>query len=161
MIGRLVLLYVPEPAAVLRRLSRHVTPGGIVVFQEFDISQLSQSPPSEVFEQMKKRIQTAFTASGTELDMGTKLYSTFLLAGLPAPSMNAVTPVGCGPKWYGYDYMVGVLRSLLPLIERSGIANASEIGIETLAKRLQDDAMANRRVNFLPRVVGAWTRIGQ
>jgi hypothetical protein len=49
----------------------------------------------------------------------------------------------------------------LPLIERSGIANASEIGIETLAKRLQDDAMANRRVNFLPRVVGAWTRIGQ
>ena len=161
MIGRLVLLYVPEPASVLRRLSRHVTPGGIVVFQEFDISQLSQSPPSEVFEQMKKRIQTAFTASGTELDMGTKLYSTFLLAGLQAPSMNAVTPVGCGPKWYGYDYMVGVLRSLLPLIERSGIANASEIGIETLAKRLQDDAIANRRVNFLPRVVGAWTRIGQ
>jgi 2-polyprenyl-3-methyl-5-hydroxy-6-metoxy-1,4-benzoquinol methylase len=161
MIGRLVLLYVPEPAAVLRRLSRYVKPGGIIAFQEFDISRLSQCPPSEVFEQMRNRIQTAFTASGTELDMGTKLYSTFLLAGLPAPTMNAVAPVGGGPKWYGYDYMVGVLRSLLPLIERSGIASPSDIGIDTLAKRLLDDAVANQRVNFLPRVIGAWTRIGQ
>jgi protein-L-isoaspartate O-methyltransferase len=161
MIGRLVLLYVAEPAALLGRLSRYVKPGGIVAFQEFDISQLSQSPPSEVFGQMRKHIQTAFSRSGTELDMGTKLYSTFLLAGLPAPTMNAVSPVGCGPKWYGYDYMVGVLRSLLPLIERSGIANTSDIGIDTLAERLRDDAMANQRVTFLPRLVGAWVRIGQ
>jgi 2-polyprenyl-3-methyl-5-hydroxy-6-metoxy-1,4-benzoquinol methylase len=160
-VGRLVLLYVPERSSALRRLSRYLKPGGIVALQEFDISQVSQSPPSELFQQMIIRIQTAFSASGTELDMGTKLYSTFLAAGLPAPTMNAVTPVGCGPKWYGYDYMVGVLRSLLPLIERGGIARTSEIGIGTLAKRLLDDAVANQRVNFLPRVVGAWARIGQ
>jgi 2-polyprenyl-3-methyl-5-hydroxy-6-metoxy-1,4-benzoquinol methylase len=160
-VGRLVLLYVPEPATALRRLSRYLKPGGIVALQEFDISQLAQSPPSDLFEQTRKRIQTAFSASGTELDMGTKLYSTFLLAGLPAPTMNAVTPVGCGPKWYGYDYMVGVLRSLLPLVNRSGLASASEIDIDTLAKRLLDDAVANQRVNFLPRVVGAWARFGQ
>jgi 2-polyprenyl-3-methyl-5-hydroxy-6-metoxy-1,4-benzoquinol methylase len=160
-VGRLILLYVPEQAAVLRRLSRFVKPGGIVAFQEFDISQLAQSPPSDLFEQTRQRIRAAFITNGTELDMGTKLYSTFLLAGLPAPTMNAVAPVGGGPKWYGYDYVVGVLRSLLPLIERSGIASPSEVGIETLAKRLLDDAVANQRVNFLPRVVGAWTRIEQ
>jgi hypothetical protein len=50
-------------------------------------------------------------------------------------------------------------RSLLPLIERSGIANIAEIGINTLAERLREDAVANDRVIFLSRVVGAWARL--
>ena len=55
--------------------------------------------------------------------------------------------------------MVRVLRSLLPLIGRSGIAKTSEIGIDTLAARLRDDTVANDRVIFLSRVVGAWARL--
>jgi ubiquinone/menaquinone biosynthesis C-methylase UbiE len=33
-VGRLVLLYVPDAPSVLRRLSRAVRPGGIIAFQE-------------------------------------------------------------------------------------------------------------------------------
>jgi hypothetical protein len=51
------------------------------------------------------------------------------------------------------------LRSLLPLVERSGVADVAEIGIDTLAARLRGDALANERVAFLPRVVGAWARL--
>jgi hypothetical protein len=50
---------------------------------------------------------------------------------------------------------VGVLRSPLPYIERTGIATAAEIGVDTLAARLRDDAAANDRTTFLPRLVGA------
>jgi hypothetical protein len=57
--------------------------------------------------------------------------------------------------------MVDVLRSLLPLVERSGIAKIEEIGIETLARRLLDDAVANERVAFMPRVVAAWATVAQ
>ena len=92
------------------------------------------------------------------LDIG-KLYATFRHAGLPAPNMTAATPVACGPTSPGYEDMARVLRSLLPLIERSGIANIAEIGIETLAERLREDAVANDRVIFLSRVVGAWARL--
>ncbi len=53
----------------------------------------------------------------------------------------------------------GVLRSLLPLIERAGIATAAEIDIDTLAVRMHADAVAHERVMFLPRVVGAWTAV--
>jgi SAM-dependent methyltransferase len=161
LIGRFVLLYVPEPGAVLKRLSRYLKPDGIVAFLEYDMSQVAQAPPCELFEQTRRRILSAFSAGGAELDMGTKLYSTFLLAGLPPPGMTAVTQVGCGPTWHGYDYMVGVLRSLLPLIERSGIANVSDICIDTLADRLRNDAIANKRLTFLPRAVGAWARTGE
>jgi hypothetical protein len=52
--------------------------------------------------------------------------------------------------------MAQVLRSLLPLIERTGIAKVEDIGIDTLAQRLLDDAVANERVAFMSRMVGAW-----
>jgi 2-polyprenyl-3-methyl-5-hydroxy-6-metoxy-1,4-benzoquinol methylase len=158
-VGRLVLLYLPDPAAVLHRLSRRLRPGGIVAFQEYDMSQTSQVPASELFTQSRSWLLQAFAAAGAELDMGTRLYTTFLRAGLPPPSMIATTQVACGPDTPGYDYMMGVLRSLLPFIERAGIATAAQVGIDTRAARLRDDAVANERVTFLPRVVGAWTKV--
>ena len=158
-VGRFVLLYVPDRAAVLRRLARHLRPGGIVALQELDISQISEAPPSELFTQALRWLLEAFAAGGAELDMGTKLYETFLQAGLPAPNMIAVTPVSCGPDFPGYDQMVQVLRSLLPLVERNGIANIADIGIDTLAARLREDAAANNRVHFLSRTIGAWARL--
>jgi SAM-dependent methyltransferase len=159
LIGRFVLLYVPEPGDCAQALVA-LSQARCVAFQEYDMSQVAQAP-CELFEQTRQRILAAFSAGGAELDMGTRLYSTFLLAGLPPPGMNAITQVGCGPTWHGYDYMAGVLRSLLPLIERSGIANVSEICIDTLADRLRNDAIANKRLTFLPRAVGAWARTGE
>ena len=84
---------------------------------------------------------------------------TFLRAGFPAPDMTAAALVVCGPIPTGYGYPVGVLRSLLPLIERTGIASAAEIDIDTLAVRMHEDALTHERVMFLPRVVGAWTTL--
>ncbi len=157
--GRLVLLYVPNPANALRRLCRFLNPGALVAFQEYDLPQASQAPPSEFFERIRSSMLEAFAAGGAELNMGTKLYSTFVRAGLPPPQMMSGSPVGCGTHWLGYEYMAGVVRSLLPLMERTGIATAEEIGIDTLAERLRNDSTANERVGFLPRIVGAWTRV--
>jgi len=158
-VGRLVLLYLPDPAAVLRRLSRQLRPGGMVAFLEYDITQTSQVPPSGLFTQSRSWLLQAFAAAGAQLDMGTQLYPTFLHAGLPPPAMSAVTPIACGPDTPGFEYLVEVLRSLLPFIERAGIATADQVGIETRAALLHADAIANERVTFLPRAVGAWTRI--
>jgi 2-polyprenyl-3-methyl-5-hydroxy-6-metoxy-1,4-benzoquinol methylase len=156
-IGRFVLLYLRDPAAILRRLSRGLRPGGVVAFQELDMSQISQTPASELFLQTRRWVLDAFVAGGAEVDMGTKLYSTFLRAGLPAPYMFATSLVMAGPYTQGYMQLVQVLRSLLPVVERSGIAKLEEIGIETLARRLIDDATANERVGFASRLIGAWS----
>ena len=159
LVGRLVLLYLPDPAGTLKRLSHHLRPGGIVAFQEFDMTATSQVPAGGLFLKVRGWLLAAFTAAGAQLDMGTKLYSSFLRAGFPPPDMTATTLIACGPATTGYGYTVGVLRSLLPLIERTGIATATEIDIDTLAVRLHEDALAHERVMFLPRVVGAWTAL--
>ena len=122
------------------------------------MSQISQVPASELFMQAQGWLFAAFAAGGAELDMGTQLYATFLHAGLPAPNMIAATPVVGGPTSMAYEQLVQALRSLLPTIERSGIANTEVIGIDTLAARLREDAVANDRVVFMSRVVSAWAR---
>jgi ubiquinone/menaquinone biosynthesis C-methylase UbiE len=158
-IGRFVLLYLSDPAAMLRRLRHRVRPGGIVAFQEIDMSQISQVPPSALFEQVVRSIQGAFAANGTELNMGTKLLATFLRGGLPRPTMIAASRVESGPLSPAYDYVTRVLRSLLPLVEQAGIASSAEIAIDTLADRLRQNAIANECVTFLPRMVSAWSRL--
>jgi len=44
-------------------------------------------------------------------------------------------------------------------VERAGLASAAEVAIDTLADRLRQDATANEMVMFLPRMVGAWSRL--
>ena len=37
-VGRLVLMYYPDPVDAIRKLTRHVRPGGLIVFQEVDLA---------------------------------------------------------------------------------------------------------------------------
>lgn len=158
-IGRLVLLYLPDPISLLRRFRTFLRPGGIVVFQEIDMEQVSQVPASELFNRVRMWILQAFKAGGAELNMGSRLLPAFLGAGLPRPEMIAMARVESGPDTQGYTYMVQTLRSLLPLLERNNLAVAAEVAIDTLAERLLQDAVANESLVFLPRMVGAWSRL--
>jgi ubiquinone/menaquinone biosynthesis C-methylase UbiE len=159
LIGRLVLLYLPDPAATLRRFRNFLRPGGVMAFQEIDMDQVSQFPSTELFARVGSWIIAGFKAGGAETNMGKKLLSTFLHAGLPRPTMIAGSRVESGPDAFAYTYLAGILRSLLPLLERAGLASAQEVAIDTLADRLRQDATTNESVTFLPRMVGAWSRL--
>ena len=162
LIGRFVLLYVPDPAGTLNRLARFVRPGGVVAFHEMDMSQAAQEPGNRpCFKQARQWILVGFGAARAEVDMGTKLYRTYLDAGLSHPAMSAAARVQAESESHWYETIAQVVRSLLPVIERNAIATAAEVDIDTLADRLQADALANESVVFMPQIVGAWTRIAQ
>ncbi|MFG3592399.1 class I SAM-dependent methyltransferase [Bradyrhizobium sp. RDI18] len=44
-VGRLVLMYFPDPASTLRSLVRHLNPGGLVAFQEIVMNSIRLSVP--------------------------------------------------------------------------------------------------------------------
>jgi 2-polyprenyl-3-methyl-5-hydroxy-6-metoxy-1,4-benzoquinol methylase len=157
-VGRLVLLYQPDPAATLRRFAKFLAPGGIVACQEIDID-MSQVPGSELFNRVRSWIVATLKAGGAEPHMGSKLLRTFLAAGLPRPKMIAACRVESGPDSGIYVHHAQIVRSLLPLAERAGIINAAEVAIDTLADRLRQKAVELEQVTFESRMVGAWSRL--
>lgn len=161
-VGRLILMYLPEPAVALRQLATHLRPGGVLAFQEHDIPLQDDAtlPASPLWQQAISWVRQAFHSAGVESRMGMKLCGTFLAAGLPAPHLRYEAAIGTGPEWAGYEVLAGVVRALLPLLQKFGIATRDDIGIETLAARLREEVVSVGGVARLPALVSAWTRIG-
>jgi hypothetical protein len=68
------------------------------------------------------------------------------------------TLVGGGPDFAGYRYLADVIRSILPLMERFGVATAAEVNIDTLADRLREEVVRGGGCIALQPLIGGWTR---
>jgi 2-polyprenyl-3-methyl-5-hydroxy-6-metoxy-1,4-benzoquinol methylase len=159
-VGRLILLYFRDPSATLRQLSSFLRPGGIVVFQEIDMSTLTSLSSSTLAERVANWIRDAFAAAGVQTEMGPRLPDIFINAGFPRPQMIAGQRVASGFEVaWPYDVLAGTVKSLMPVMERAKIATAAEIAIDTLADRLREEAIKKGKpVAYSPRLVGAWAR---
>lgn len=159
LIGRFVLMFLPDPAAVLRRLSCYVRKGGVVAFQEMDISASRVMPEMPLMQQCGLWIRETFQRARVDIQMGPKLYATFLRAGLPPPQMQLQARLGGAPAFHPHQYLADIAASLLPMMERYGVASAAEVEIETLAERLNGEMQSRDGIAILPSIVGAWARM--
>jgi len=158
-IGRLVLVYLPDPSGTLRHIRKFLKPNGVIAFQEVDAQLEIQVPASPLFSRTLSWLIEGFKASGADPFIGSKLSLVFLNAGLPRPSMIMAGRVESGPDAYSYELRANLIRSMLPLLERNGIATADEVAIDSLADRLCQEASADECVTFLPTLIGAWVRL--
>jgi len=158
-IGRLVLVYLQDPAGVVCHLASLVRPGGILAFQELVMGTMPPHVPElALVERSFGWIFETFNRAGMDLNMGLNLYRVFLEAGLPSPALRVVTLPMAGEGSPLYDYLGHTVRSVLPLMERLGVATANEVDIETLVQRLRREVVEARGVFLSPPMVGAWTR---
>jgi ubiquinone/menaquinone biosynthesis C-methylase UbiE len=157
-IGRLVLMYFADPAEALRAFSGHVRSGGLVIFHEFVVTRAESVPKCHLAERCLGWITGALSSAGAELAMGYRLYSTFLAAGLPAPQQRLEGRIGGGPDSEAYRTIAGIVRTLIPVIERAGLATAAEIDIDTLEERLRSEVVSAGAIVVTPPFVGAWAR---
>ena len=157
LIGRFILLHLRDREATLRRLRPLVKSGGIMAFIEMDIGTTSIVPDMPLFRKCVGWITDLYARTGTEIDMGAKLYATLRAIGLE-PEMHGICRIEAGPEAGAYDYLAETLRSLVPNLEAAGVATAGEIAVDTLASRLRTAAVAGGHCIFFPRLVGAWAR---
>lgn len=157
-VGRFVLMYSPEPSVSLRRIAANVRAGGIVAFQEMNVAEAKSFPYVDLFEQSMRWIVETLDREKVKNLMGLGLYRTFVEAGLPPPQMIMGARVEGSSDSLGYQIVAQVVKSLLPVMEKLGIANEKEVQIETLAQRLRDEVISRGAVIVLPPLVGAWTR---
>ena len=157
-VGRLILMYYPDPIDAVRKLAGHVRDGGLVVFQEFDIANCRSLPPAPTFDRSVGWIKQALRATGARTELGLEMYSLFLAAGLPGPSMRMDAAIGGGPDCPAFEMAAEVVRSLLPVMEKLQIATATEVNIASLEQRMRDEVVAAKGVALSPGLIGAWSR---
>lgn len=136
-IGRRVLMYLPDPAATIRRLTQVLRPSGCVAFQELDLSML---PTSSSTLPLHMKVQSWLTRmvehEGADLQMGMHLYQTFADAGLKSIRINAETVVQTPDQ---PSELATIVRAVLPRILESNAATEAEVHIDTLEDRLSKE----------------------
>lgn len=160
-VGRLTLMYMSDPADALKRFTRYLRPGGLVAFEEADLTPYRAlvRPDTPLMNTLIGWALDVFERSGAHVGMGLDLSRAFVDAGLPVPVLHLEAPVGGSETWVGYRYLAEIFRSLLPLLEEYGMATGDEVDLETLEERLRREAVAAKRPVVLPPHVTAWTRL--
>ena len=155
-VGRFILMYLSDPVATLRSVSKLMRPGGVIVFQEPTwvpvVAHLAALP---LWFATASLIDNTMRVSANH-DMGAELYQTFVGAELPAPIVRMELPMGKEPylaQWY-YD----TLSSLLPQVEQLHMPIESLGPLDTLVQRLQTELAESKTVACWFASVGAWCR---
>ena len=160
-VGRFVLMYMAEPGKAFTQFITHLKPGGIVAFQEpeYTLYPALLHPDTPLMNQLIKWILEVFEHSGAHLDMGVGLYRAFVDAGLPPPTMHLESPIGAAKTWAGYRYMATIFQSLLPLLEKYGLATTEQVDVDTLVTRIRQEVLTAKRPFFLPLHVTAYSTL--
>jgi SAM-dependent methyltransferase len=159
-VGRCVLFFIQDRLTVLRRLVESVRRGGVIAFQEPGNATLSASaiPPSPLLDQIWHWVVELYRKTGMDLYAGLRLFSLFKQANLPDPEMHLDAAVGGGPDWPGYEYIAGLVRTILPRLVEQGIVTVAEVDIESLADRLRDEIVRSTGVVTTWSFITAWAR---
>jgi SAM-dependent methyltransferase len=156
-VGRLVLMYLPDPAAALARAAQLLRPGGLVCVQEGDMAYDWAEPMTPLWTQVRAWFLETLKRARVAPRMGLSLYPTFVAAGLPAPQLRTECVADGGAKAPAWGW-ANVVLGALPLMERFGVATAADVQPDTLADRLLRDVLAANGIVIGPPLVGAWAR---
>lgn len=159
-VGRFILQHLSDPIAAICIAARSVRPGGILAFQDTDLSRPAPTtyPESPLALRCADALDRVARLVGIERYIGYRYRSFFLAAGLAEPELRMEAVFGGGPDFPGYHVFAETFRSLLPVMERFGVATAADFDIDTLADRLRDEVVANDGVFAYAPLAAAWTR---
>jgi SAM-dependent methyltransferase len=155
-VGRLVLMYLPDPVAALARAAQLLRPGGLVCVQEGDMAYDWAEPMTPLWTQVRAWFLETLKRAHVAPRMGLTLYSSFIAAGLPAPELRLECALS-GSEVAAWGW-ANVVLGVLPLMERLGVTTAADLQPDTLAERLLRDVLASHGIVIGPPLVGAWAR---
>jgi SAM-dependent methyltransferase len=158
LVGRLVLMYLADPAAALRRAATRVRPGGLICMHEADLDYLCASPRTPLWHQTGTWFVEALEKAGIEARMGPALYAAFRAAGLPGPNLLVEAFAEGGPGAPAWAW-ANVVSAAVPLMEQVGVATRAQVDPDTLGDRLLAETLGCDGCVIGPPMTGAWVAL--
>jgi ubiquinone/menaquinone biosynthesis C-methylase UbiE len=158
-IGRHILIHTPDPRLVVSLAHALLNPGGVAVFQEYDFSTVHHPFPEAPLYERTFEVFRTFFARATHGNIGTRLFQLLSNAGFPSPECRAEYPIDGGADSPFYEWIAESLRSILPRASALGLIGDEEVAdIDSLAKRLREEAISHRGCVPGPTMVGCFAR---
>ena len=158
-VGRLVLEFLPDPAAIICRLSQLLRPGGIMALQEATwkvwLAYTSHLPLRMAVTTL---LHDVFRAGGAHTEMELPVYRGFIAAGLTSIALRVELPVGDSPEFR--NLLHDLLLSVWARAEAFRLPLDKLGDPRTLASRLNDELDAHRSFASFVGLVGASARRG-
>jgi len=156
-VGRLVLEFLPDPSAIISRLSGLLRSGGILALQEptwkLWLAYTSHLPLRMAVTTL---IHDTFLAAGVNTEMALPIYRGLTAANLTSPQLRVDLPIGDSPEFRSllYDLLEAVwTRAQAFRLPLEGVGDRA-----TLASRLNEELDINRSFAAFVGLVGAFAR---
>lgn len=160
-VGRYVLWAQADPSEMLRKLTKHLRPGGVVLFHELDWSFVRSEPAVPTYDRCCRWIIDTFDRSNASLtNTVARLHRAFLVSGLPPPTMHMRTVIGDAVSAEAWLRAVAdIVITLQPAIEQHGVATSADLSPDTIADRLVQEVASSGGIVVGRAEIGAWSRV--
>jgi ubiquinone/menaquinone biosynthesis C-methylase UbiE len=156
-VGRFVLMFLPDPVATLHSLAAHLRPGGVIVFQESSWESFyAVTGELPLRRACADLLCTTLRRAGARPDMPLTLYRGLVECGFQAPEIRVEVPMANGAD--GRRWLYDLIVTLRPRFAELGIATAAIGPFDTLAARLDSELQSTCSYAPLVGLAGAWAR---
>lgn len=151
---RFLLTHLPDPAKALRNICARLAPAGVLIVEDIDHSGSFCHPHSAAFGRYVEFYTQAVQARGCDPNIGPRLPSLLVGAGLSDVGVNVVQPAGIS----------GEVKLLSPMTLEAiadAVLASDLVSVDELNKTVDDlYAFANSESTLLsiPRIVQSWGR---
>lgn len=158
-IGRHILIHTKDALKVLKNATAMVRDGGLLAFQEYDLSWYPRGfPELPLMFQVEEQIVEFFRRAVPKPNIGTQLFYLMQEAGLPPPECRAEAIMDGGPHSPVYEWLAETVISLSPRFQALSMEPLANTDATALTKQLRDEALEKRGVILGPMMVGAFAR---
>lgn len=157
-VGRRVLMYLPDPRRSLRALGGVLRPGGVIAFQEHDSARVGPDPLPRLHARIHGQIWRTIAHEGGNLHMGLGLAAALRDAGFAIEGIRVEATMLIPEQ----DNLVSRLATMMiPRMVAAGVATANEHDADQLERQLADERAASDAPLSWETIFAVWARAKQ
>ncbi|WP_439533248.1 class I SAM-dependent methyltransferase [Polymorphobacter sp.] len=139
-VGRRVLMYLPDPAATLAGFARLANPGAVIAFQEHaHVGLPAGLGDLPLHRRLHQWMWATIAAEGGDIGLALRLVEMMRAAGFSVEQARSEAVLFQPGE---PSFLPTLARVMLPRVVECGVASATEVDVDTLAERIDAERRA-------------------